>query len=225
MFSVLFEVHPQSAQWDAYLGYARMLKPELEQVEGFVDNTRYRSLTREGWILSLSNWRDEKSLVRWRTRATHHDAQQMGRSEIFGDYHLRVGQLTRDTRLPDGYALHEQRLDETETGGATTVTVIDARRPAEWVASAAAADVAGWLGLAPDASGLVDWDVFEAVLTPGEVVLLMSWRDQAAAEAYESSTALPDGARFRRVRVVRDYGMFDRRESPQYYADVARRSS
>jgi hypothetical protein len=41
MFSVLFEVHPKSDQWDAYLGYAKMLRPELEQVEGFVDNIRY----------------------------------------------------------------------------------------------------------------------------------------------------------------------------------------
>src|SRR3979409_1136335 len=114
MFSVLFEVHPRPDQWDAYLGHAKKLRPDLEQVEGFVDNIRYRSLTREGWILSLSNWRDEKSLVRWRTRAMHHDAQQTGRSKIFVDYHLRVGQLTRDTRLPAGYALHEQRLDETE---------------------------------------------------------------------------------------------------------------
>jgi len=24
------------------------------------------------------------------------------------------------------------------------------------------------------------------------------------------------------VRIVRDYGMFDRRESPQYYAEVSR---
>jgi quinol monooxygenase YgiN len=69
MFCVLFEVHPKSDQRDAYLGFAKMLKPELEKIDGFVDNIRYRSLTREGWILSLSNWRDEKALVRWRTHA------------------------------------------------------------------------------------------------------------------------------------------------------------
>ena len=62
MFAVLFEVHPRSTQWDAYLGYAKILRPKLEQIEGFVDNIRYRSLTREGWILSLSGWRDEKAL-------------------------------------------------------------------------------------------------------------------------------------------------------------------
>ena len=44
----------------------------------------------------------------------------------------------------------------------------------------------------------------------------MSWRDQAAAEGFEGAISLQDGARLRRIRVVRDYGMFDRREAPQY---------
>lgn len=225
MFSVLFEVHPRSDQWDAYLGYAKMLRPELEQIEGFVDNIRYRSLTREGWILSLSSWRDEKSLVRWRTRMRHHQAQENGRAEILSDYHLRVGQLTQDTGLPDGYALHEQRLDETEVGEGTTVTLIDGNRPPDRVEEAGPDAVATWLGLAPDAPGLVAWDVFDAVLTPGDLILLLSWRDQRAAENFGASARLPDDARFRRVRVVRDYGMFDRREAPQYYPDVTRRAS
>lgn len=34
--------------------------------------------------------------------------------------------------------------------------------------------------------------------------------------------SLPDGARLRRVRVVRDYGMFDRREAPQFYPAIER---
>src|SRR5581483_896800 len=133
MFSVLFEVRPRPDQWDAYLGYAKMLRPELEQIDGFVDNIRYRSLTREGWILSLSNWRDEKSVVRWRTHMRHHEIQEKGREEVLLDYHLRVGQITQDTRLPDGYVLREQRLDETETGEGTTATLIDRKRPAESV--------------------------------------------------------------------------------------------
>ena len=53
--------------------------------------------------------------------------------------------------------------------------------------------------------------------------LVVSWRDLAAAKAYETAAALPEGARLRRVRIIRDYGMFDRRETPQYYPDVQRR--
>jgi heme-degrading monooxygenase HmoA len=220
MFSVIFEVHPKPEQWDAYLGLGKMLKPELEKIEGFVDNIRYRSLRREGWLLSLSGWRDEKALVRWRTQARHHVVQEKGRSEIFLDYHLRIGQVTQDTRPPAGHALSEQRLDETETGDATTITLIDAKRPPEWVKQTSPGDVAKWLGLAPDAQGLVAWDVFDAVLTPGDIILLVSWRDRAAAEAFEAAVSLRDVARLRRVRVVRDYGMFDRREAPQFYPDA-----
>jgi heme-degrading monooxygenase HmoA len=220
MFSVIFEVHPKPEQWDAYLGLGKMLKPELEKIEGFVDNIRYRSLRRDGWLLSLSGWRDEKALVRWRTQARHHMVQEKGRSDIFLDYHLRIGQLTQDTRPPEGKALQEQRLDETEIGDATTITLIDAKRPPEWVEQSSPEDVAKWLGLAPDAQGLVAWDVFDAVLTPGDIILLVSWRDRAAAESFEAAVSLKEGARLRRVRVVRDYGMFDRREAPQFYPDA-----
>jgi heme-degrading monooxygenase HmoA len=220
MFAVVFEVHPKPDQWDAYLGYAKMLRPELEKIEGFVDNIRYGSLTRKGWILSLSNWRDEKAVVRWRTHAMHHEIQMKGRTDVLLDYHLRVGQLTQDTRLPEGYALTEQRLDETEAGKGTTLTLIDAKQQPEWVKQTSPEDVAKWLGLAPNAAGLLAWDVFDAVLTPGDTILLISWQDHAAAEAFESKVALPEEARLRRVRVVRDYGMFDRREAPQYYPEA-----
>src|SRR5499427_10566810 len=57
MFSVIFEAFPNKENWDDYLDNAEMLRPALEQIEGFVDNIRYKSLIREGWILSLSNWR------------------------------------------------------------------------------------------------------------------------------------------------------------------------
>src|SRR5690349_1038017 len=97
MCSVIFEVHPKPEQWDGYLANAKRLRPELEAVDGFVENIRYTSLTREGWILSLSGWRNEKSVVRWRTAMRHHMVQEKGRSEILLDYPLRVGQVTRDT--------------------------------------------------------------------------------------------------------------------------------
>jgi heme-degrading monooxygenase HmoA len=220
MFAVLFEVQPRPDQWDAYLGLARMLRPELERIDGFVDNFRYRSLTRAGWILSLSSWRDEKALVRWRVQAAHHDVQEKGRSRVLLDYHLRVGQLTRDTRLAPGCALHEQRLDATEAGAATTITLIDARRSPAWLASRSPETSAVALGLDRAAPGLVAWDVFDAVLAPGDVIVLVAWRTVADAEAFEDRVAHAEDARLRRVRVVRDYGMFDRREAPQYYPDA-----
>lgn len=220
MFSVIFEVHPKPEEWEAYLGIARMLKPELEQIDGFIDNVRYASLQRPGWLLSLSGWRDEKALVRWRTQAVHHGAQQQGRERIMQDYHLRVGEVARDTRPPQNLPIVEQRRDETVAGDSTTVILIDARRPADAVKTASPENLAMSLGLTTDAPGLAGWDVFDAVLSPGDAILLMSWRTLADAERYEKAVRLPDDARLRRVRVIRDYGMFDRREAPQYYPDA-----
>jgi heme-degrading monooxygenase HmoA len=220
MFCVLFEVHPRRDQWEAYLGHARMLQPELERVEGFIDNIRYKSLTREGWLLSLSSWRDEKAVIRWRTTMRHHEVQQQARSGIFLDYHLRVGEVTHDTRLPGGHRLQEQRLDETEVGEGTTVTLIDGTQTAEWIKAGSADDVALWLGLDRKIPGLVSWDVFDAVLTPGGIIMLATWRDRADATLFERNLSLAEGKRLRQIRIVRDYGMFDRREAPQYFSDA-----
>src|SRR5574337_1140417 len=90
------------------------------------------------------------------------------------------------THLPAGHVLRDQRLDETEAGEGTTITLIDAHR----TGATDAQDLAAWLGLAPSAAGLLAWDVFDAVLTPGDLILLLSWRDHTAAEAFERSLAL-----------------------------------
>ncbi|MET0703515.1 MAG: antibiotic biosynthesis monooxygenase, partial [Mycobacterium sp.] len=213
MFSVLFEVHPRSEEWETYLHHAKMLRPELEAIDGFVDNIRYRSLTRDGWVLSLSGWRDEKALVRWRTHAGHHDAQTQGRATVLLDYHLRVGQLTHDSAPPPNYHLSEQRLDQTETGEATTIALIDVQDANTDDPTA----LAHRLGLDEAAPGLVGWDVFNAVLTPGDVILLLAWRELAYAEAFRKQVEPPPQARFRQVRVIRDYALLDRHEAPQFY--------
>jgi heme-degrading monooxygenase HmoA len=223
MFAVIFEVRPNPAQHDAYLGHAQALRPELERIDGFIDNLRYRSLSRDGWLLSLSTWRDEKALVRWRTHAGHHLVQQRGRGGVLLDYHLRVGEITADTHVSPGHLLRTQRLDETEVGAGTAVTLLDARLAPEALRDVAAADVAAALGLDLRVPGLVAWDAFDAVLAPGGAIVLATWRDAEASQAsLDAADARRADARRRQVRVVRDYGMFDRREAPQHHPDVQR---
>src|SRR5262250_2625215 len=101
MFSVIFEVFPKHDRFNDYLDFAKHLKPILEGIDGFVDNERFESVHRLGWLLSHSTWRDEKSVVRWRTEGEHHAVQEKGRLEIFQDYHLRVGDVTADTDPPE----------------------------------------------------------------------------------------------------------------------------
>jgi heme-degrading monooxygenase HmoA len=222
MFSVLFEVNPHAVEWDAYLDLAKALRPDLEAVDGFVDNVRYRSLSHDGWILSLSGWRDEKSLVRWRTRAHHHDAQVAGRDKILADYHLRVGQITSDTHTPEGMELLEQRLDETEIGTAKAIVLLGTQLDPDEVSSQTPSELAAQLELDTKAHHLTDWDIYDAVLTPGDILLMTSWRSSSAASRFADRQTPADGARRRQIRVVRDYGMFDRQENPQYYPEKER---
>ena len=67
MFAVVFEVQPKQERWNDYLDLAGMLRPELEKIDGFIDNERFTSLRDRGRVLSLSIWRDEKAVIRWRT--------------------------------------------------------------------------------------------------------------------------------------------------------------
>jgi heme-degrading monooxygenase HmoA len=172
-------------------------------------------------VLSQSTWRDEKSMVRWRTQRDHYFVQRKGRFEIFADYHLRIGEITWDTQPPKGLPILEQRFDETETGVAKLVTFTEAT-PAKDVSLAAQAErLPAGLGVDPASAAVAEHDVFESIYDPGKLVLLTSWKDTEAGKAW--SPARVDGLeklRHRKIRIVRDYGRFDRREAPQYYADI-----
>jgi heme-degrading monooxygenase HmoA len=214
MFSVIFEVHPKQEKFDLYLELAKGLRPILEEIDGFIDNERFESTRRPGWILSHSTWRDEKSVVRWRTVGKHHDTQQRGRDEVFEDYHLRVGEIVADTGPPAGAVIVEQRFDETEIGPAKFMTLTEVP-PESGMTAAALPD---WLSLDRHRADLVDYDVFASIYNTGKLAFLASWRDRPSAEKFSPPAFA--GLRHRVVRVVRDYGMFDRRESPQYYPDI-----
>lgn len=219
MFAVMFEAHPQPSRMDAYLELATLLGADLRQVPGFVDDTYYQCLSRAGWLLSLSTWEDEKALVSWRTHPKHQLAQATGRDELFIDYTLRTGQLTHDTDAPEG-ELREQRLDETVAGAGNTAVLVDMRRDTPGPATHDAVEMASHLGLDLDAPGLTSWDVYETAPTPGHVLMRTVWHDHSAAEAFEAATTFPSGARLRRIRIIRFYSMYDRREAPQYYPDL-----
>jgi heme-degrading monooxygenase HmoA len=220
MFAVIFEVVPKQERWDDYLDLARMLRPELEKIDGFLDNERFSSQRTKGRLLSLSTWRDEKAVIRWRTLAVHHQVQEKGRFEVFQDYHLRVGEFTSDSQMPAGLELPQQRTDETEIGDAKYVTVSELHGASE---KPATADLAAALNApAIGTKGLLDADVYESIYNAGKLLLLASWATAAAAAAWMPRNPREAKLRHRKVRVIRDYGMFDRREAPQYYPEVQR---
>ena len=96
MYAVIFEVEPEPERRQDYLDIAARLRPELERIDGFISVERFQSLTNPGKILSLSFWRDEASVARWRRYEQHREAQRAGRTGIFHTYRLRVAAVIRD---------------------------------------------------------------------------------------------------------------------------------
>ena len=96
MIAVIFEVFPAPGRKQEYLDIAAELRPELEKQDGFISIERYASLTNEGKVLSLSFWRDEEGVKRWRSFEAHRLAQARGRGGVFADYRLRVASVMRD---------------------------------------------------------------------------------------------------------------------------------
>ena len=96
MIAVIFEVWPEPDRKQEYLDIAASLRPLLEQIDGFISIERFESLSEPGKILSLSVFRDEAAVARWRRLEQHRSAQTMGRDGIFRDYRLRVAAVIRD---------------------------------------------------------------------------------------------------------------------------------
>ncbi len=138
MFAVLFEVQPKPGQTDTYLTTPRCC------------GRRWRRSTASSTMCAIAVsratagcWRcpagaTRKLMVRWRAHARHHAVQGKGRTDVFNDYHLRIGEITADTRPPHGYTGRSSASMRHKWGDATTVTLIDASRSPEWVKATSA---------------------------------------------------------------------------------------
>jgi heme-degrading monooxygenase HmoA len=111
MIAVIFEVWPEPDRKQEYLDIAASLRPLLEQVDGFISIERFESLSEPGKILSLSVFRDEAAVARWRQLEQHRTAQTQGRDGIFRDYRLRVAGVIRDYGMTERAQAPKDSLD------------------------------------------------------------------------------------------------------------------
>jgi heme-degrading monooxygenase HmoA len=96
MIAVIFEAETTADTQAEYLGWAADLRPLLDDIDGFLAIERFRSLTTPGRVLSLSFWRDEAAVARWRALPEHRRAQAAGRDHVFAGYRLRIAEVLRD---------------------------------------------------------------------------------------------------------------------------------
>jgi len=113
VIAIIFEFTPEEGRKQEYLDLAAGLRAELERADGFISIERFESLTAPGRFVSLSYWRDEEAVRKWRNVQLHRQAQARGRAGLFTSYRLRVAQVLRDYGMDeraqaprDSVALH-----------------------------------------------------------------------------------------------------------------------
>ncbi len=96
MIAVIFELTPAPGRTQEYFDLAAGLAGELKGIDGFISIERFQSVSNPERFVSLSFWRDEEAVRKWRNLQQHREAQAKGRGGIFSAYRLRVAQVLRD---------------------------------------------------------------------------------------------------------------------------------
>ncbi|EAT0102047.1 TPA: antibiotic biosynthesis monooxygenase [Salmonella enterica subsp. salamae serovar 48:z:e,n,x,z15] len=96
MIAVLFEADAVPKHQARYLQLAGELRPELDNVKGFISIERFQSLSTQGKILSLSWWENEEAVLEWKKNMRHQAAQKEGQKTIFSHYRIRVANVLRE---------------------------------------------------------------------------------------------------------------------------------
>jgi len=96
MIAVIFEFTPNDGRSQDYMDLAAGLADTVNNFDGFISIERFESIKNKGNFVSLSFWRDEEAVRKWRNVQKHREAQKKGRGGIFSAYRLRVCQVLRD---------------------------------------------------------------------------------------------------------------------------------
>ena len=69
---------------------------ELENEKGFISAKRYKSNTEKDNYVSISTWKDKKSVERWHQNKKHQLSQNKGKAQIFKSFRIRVAEVYKD---------------------------------------------------------------------------------------------------------------------------------
>jgi heme-degrading monooxygenase HmoA len=207
MMSLFFEVEIKPERTEQYLNLAASLKPKLDAMGGCLFLDRFRSLSRENLLLSYQIWQDEGAMTAWRVDAQHHKVQTLGREKVFSDYRLRIAQVIHDARRGQPPWQPERRTPYNDPARRkpTHVLVTESR--------------SAKLPVRPD------WqtDAFASVYREGQFAHLVELPDVQSGAVFGDRLFADQTTEYVRiVEVIRDYGMYERTEAPQYYPPIAR---
>ena len=101
MIAVIFEFTPVEGRFADYKALADGLADDVSNSDGFISIERFESITAKGKFVSLSFWRDEQAVRKWRNLQKHREAQKKGRGGIFKSYRLRIAAVVRDYTMDE----------------------------------------------------------------------------------------------------------------------------
>lgn len=207
MIGLFFEVQTRPGHRDQYLNLAASLKPDLEALGGCLFIDRFRSLTQENLLLSHQIWQDEGALTAWRAHAHHHEVQTIGREKVFSDYRIRVAQVIHEARPGQPVWQPERRTAYNDP----------ARRPPTYLLTAESKSAT--------LPVQTEWrsDAFASVYREGHFAHLIDLPDHSSGVEFGARLFADSTTEYFRIfEVMRDYGMYERAEAPQYYPPVKR---
>ena len=96
MVIVVFQFSTKPNMSDEYFNEVALLKKELENEKGFISAERYKSTTDKDSYVSISTWKDKKSVEKWHQNKKHQLSQNKGKEEIFKSFRIRVAEVFKD---------------------------------------------------------------------------------------------------------------------------------
>ena len=99
MIAVIFEFTAAEGRFADYKRLAEGLSEEVRNFDGFISIERFQSINDPARFVSLSFWRDEEAVRKWRNVQKHREAQAKGRGGIFSSYRLRIASIIRDYEM------------------------------------------------------------------------------------------------------------------------------
>jgi heme-degrading monooxygenase HmoA len=99
MIAVIFEFTPADGRFSDYSDLAAGLAPVVKDFDGFISIERFQSIGTPAKFVSLSYWRDEEAVRKWRNLQQHREAQAKGRGGVFSSYRLRIASVIRDYEM------------------------------------------------------------------------------------------------------------------------------
>lgn len=76
-------------------GYSDMAK-KMEDLAGEQDGFLGIETAREKLGISVSYWKDLKSIKKWRANLEHQEAQELGKSKWYKNYTIRISKIERE---------------------------------------------------------------------------------------------------------------------------------